>query len=425
MATHYMEQRDVDDDLSASSPATTVHTQSTTAHAGACFSPFTDASAPSTVSSAPSSPAAYAGNKKQQHHSRRQIGSIDSIAGGSSSATTAHEEDEWQHITDPRERRKVQNRIAQRKYREKAALKRETERRDARNQQLAGGSYARPWVTSSSHDETATASSSSILPRPLDNDAEQHELNGVPWGGLVFSRPPSMMRTQTQHGSWQAEQEEMRRQFMDRQRLLWQRQQMQMHRRHRLQQQEQQQQQQQQQQAHAKKERHKHKKTQRQHVQDGNVHTAGSSSALASSAMPSLLQTQHGGFHSDGVPQTIQGQMLPGTATGVATSGYQNNMFFVAEGPQSTGHLPPTGGAMDAFFRGSVFYDSSVQSLWSEYTPIDPSLLVNMGGGAMMHLSPAFGAGHGQHVGGDGGLVDSIMLDDDAGVEDELLAWPD
>lgn len=101
-------------ELSACSPATTVITLG---NSTACFSPFTDASAPSTVSSAPSSPRAV-GDKHHQHFHE----SIDSIATGSSSITTPtttdNDEDVWQHVADPKERRKIQNRIAQRKYSE-------------------------------------------------------------------------------------------------------------------------------------------------------------------------------------------------------------------------------------------------------------------------------------------------------------------
>lgn len=89
--------------------------------------------------------------------------------------------DDWNAVTDPNERRKIQNRIAQRKFRESAATlhvrrkrqltllsgdktrqQREADERKAIDQQRAGGSY------------------STARPEDLDKSNEE----GLPWGSI-------------------------------------------------------------------------------------------------------------------------------------------------------------------------------------------------------------------------------------------------
>ncbi|KAM3516075.1 hypothetical protein MY11210_000357 [Beauveria gryllotalpidicola] len=86
-------------------------------------------------------------------------------------AKTSVKDAHWADITDPEQRRRIQNRIAQRKFREKARENREMKERHMRNLEHAGNSYRIP----------------SAADIPGDG-----ALSGLPWGsvnlGHVVSR---------------------------------------------------------------------------------------------------------------------------------------------------------------------------------------------------------------------------------------------
>ncbi|KAL2268628.1 hypothetical protein VTJ83DRAFT_3474 [Remersonia thermophila] len=83
----------------------------------------------------------------------------------SSSSPRMKKTDDWTEVTEPDERRRIQNRIAQRKFREKAREQRDRAAREAQNQQYADAVYHIPDPEDFSFDDGG-------------------DLSGLPWGGL-------------------------------------------------------------------------------------------------------------------------------------------------------------------------------------------------------------------------------------------------
>ncbi|KAF2630721.1 hypothetical protein BU25DRAFT_408000 [Macroventuria anomochaeta] len=91
-----------------------------------------------------------------------------SSAGGHWASNTSSSETrspEWSEVTDPVERRKIQNKLAQQRFRAKAREQREDAEREAENRRQAASSYTPP--------EAAQLE-------------DHHTLSGLPWGGLSF-----------------------------------------------------------------------------------------------------------------------------------------------------------------------------------------------------------------------------------------------
>lgn len=119
--------------------------------------------------------------RHDKHHE-----SSKSSSSKSSSKSSRSKTDDWSEVLEPDERRRIQNRIAQRKFREKTKEQKEANERDAKNRQSAGLAYS--------------------TPDPGDMGTD-YELSGLPWGSLslkhVVERGNARERD-SQRGSQQA-----------------------------------------------------------------------------------------------------------------------------------------------------------------------------------------------------------------------------
>jgi hypothetical protein len=103
------------------------------------------------------------------HQGRRGDASKDSSKGKS---------DEWSEVKDPNERRKIQNKLAQRRFRDKVKEQKEETEREMDNQRRAGSAYASP--------------------EPGDLDSRR-ELSGLPWGGISMKHIVETGKTKEQN----------------------------------------------------------------------------------------------------------------------------------------------------------------------------------------------------------------------------------
>ncbi|KAK2602152.1 hypothetical protein N8I77_008708 [Diaporthe amygdali] len=112
------------------------------------------------------------GSSSKHHHHH----SSSSTKKHGSSSKHQSKGDDWSEVTEPEERRRIQNRIAQRKFREKAREQKEREERESRNEQLAGSSYQVP------------------VPSDFASAGGEYDdyLSGVPWGGVSIQHMVAM-----------------------------------------------------------------------------------------------------------------------------------------------------------------------------------------------------------------------------------------
>ncbi|KAI3399280.1 hypothetical protein diail_7234 [Diaporthe ilicicola] len=116
-----------------------------------------------------------------KHHHHHHSSSSGSKKHGSSSSSSKHQSkgDDWSDVTEPEERRRIQNRIAQRKFREKAREQKEREERESRNEQLAGSSYQVPVPED-------------FMSAGGGGGEYDDYLSGVPWGGVNIQHMVAM-----------------------------------------------------------------------------------------------------------------------------------------------------------------------------------------------------------------------------------------
>ncbi|RYP77072.1 hypothetical protein DL771_001362 [Monosporascus sp. 5C6A] len=129
---------------------------------------------PTIVVTSPASPLSPAGHRKRRTPDSESDtdtgarGKMPSKKHSSSekghSSKSKSKNDDWTDVTEPDQRRRIQNRIAQRKFREKAKEQKERAERESRNQEHAGSSYR--------------------IPDPSELEAEDADLPGLPWGGI-------------------------------------------------------------------------------------------------------------------------------------------------------------------------------------------------------------------------------------------------
>jgi len=117
-------------------------------------------------------------NQQTGDEQSRARGDSSKPKGEASRSSSRSKGDEWSDVKDPSERRKIQNKLAQRRFRDKVREQKEDADREVENQRRAGSAYASP--------------------EPGDLDPGR-ELSGLPWGGLSMRHIVETGKTKEQN----------------------------------------------------------------------------------------------------------------------------------------------------------------------------------------------------------------------------------
>ncbi|MCJ1333416.1 hypothetical protein MMC10_010113 [Thelotrema lepadinum] len=130
-------------------------------------------------------------------HTIKHYNSMSARSG--SGGSTGHNDDDWKNIANEKERRKVQNRNAQRRHRSKKRYEEEEKTRIADNQYVAGSSYKTPGPEDLGNEDPTGLPWGSVSLRPVFEGGKGKEKQSQ-YSSREGSSAPS--KTSSSRGLW-------------------------------------------------------------------------------------------------------------------------------------------------------------------------------------------------------------------------------